>query len=98
MWNGLSEDGKTAIVSLNGEAVRIIDLEKAEDDVFQVGSVTVEVKNGKVSVTDSDCPDKTCVRTGEISKSGEAVVCVPNKVSIEIIGEKSEEDIDILSY
>lgn len=98
LWNGLSAEGTTAVVSLDGEAVRVIDLENAENEIFQVGSVTVEVKDGSISVVGSDCPDKTCVRTGAISKSGEAVVCVPNKVAVEIKGEKSEDDVDIFSY
>lgn len=98
LWSSFSSEGMTAVVTLDGETVTEIKLESAEDEIFTVGSVTVEVKDGKISVTDSDCPDKTCVKTGLISKNGEASVCVPNKVAVKIEGERAEDDFDILSY
>ena len=50
------------------------------------------VKDGKVSVTEADCPDKVCVNTGEISKSGDTIVCLPHKLVVEIEGSTSETD------
>ena len=32
----------------------------------------------------SDCPDKICVNTGYIKHTGQAAVCMPNRVSIHI--------------
>ncbi|MBQ8208987.1 MAG: NusG domain II-containing protein [Clostridia bacterium] len=92
-----SAEGRTAVVTLDGEELTVINLQTAQDEVFTAGNVTVEVKDGKVSIIDSDCPDKTCVRTGELSKSGDASVCVPNRVSVEITGE-SADGVDIMAY
>lgn len=92
-----SPDGKTAVVTLDGERVTTINLESAKNETFAVGDVFIEVKDGCVSITDSDCPDKTCVKTGELSKIGDVSVCVPNRVCVEIIGE-SADGVDILSY
>lgn len=54
----------------------------------EVSGCTVKLSDGKVSVSSATCPDKVCVRTGEISKSGEIIVCVPNRVSVKISGEE----------
>ena len=55
-------------------------------------TVTVKVENGAVSVTHSTCDDKICVNSGEISRSGEVIVCAPALVSVEIVGEKGAVD------
>lgn len=56
--------------------------------------LTLAVENGAVSVVSSDCPDHTCQRSGAISSSGEAIVCVPGRIIIEIPkgGDTSDED------
>lgn len=45
---------------------------------------TVVVKNNKAFMKCSDCKNQICVKTGKITKSGETVICLPNKVIIEI--------------
>ena len=92
-----SAQGKTAVVTLDGEKVTTINLETAENETFTAGKVVIEVTEGGVSITDSNCPDKTCVKTGKLSKSGDVSVCVPNRVSVEIIGEGAE-GVDIIGY
>ena len=49
-------------------------------------SLTVTILDGTVAVTASDCPDGVCVNSGTISRSGQAVVCVPAQVTIRIDG------------
>lgn len=43
------------------------------------------IKDNAIRVTYSTCPDKICVKQGRISSSGQAIVCLPNKVVISII-------------
>ncbi len=45
---------------------------------------TVKIENGKAYMLDSDCKNKICINTGKISNSGESVICLPNKVIIEV--------------
>lgn len=47
---------------------------------------TIVIQNQTVSVTSSSCPNKDCIRQGSISHNGEQIVCLPNKVSILILG------------
>ena len=51
----------------------------------------IEIKGGKVSMTDADCPDLICVRHKAISKEEDgAIICLPHKVIVEIVsGERN---------
>ena len=44
------------------------------------------IKDGKADVTEADCPDKLCVHQKAISKTNETIVCLPNKVVVQVIG------------
>ncbi|SCL84085.1 hypothetical protein PP176A_0572 [Sporanaerobacter sp. PP17-6a] len=58
----------------------------------------IEIGDKKVRVIEADCPDKLDVKQGYISKPGETIVCLPNRLIIEIKGENGENEIDYLSY
>ena len=58
---------------------------------YQGGSNIVTIENGGVTMTDADCPDKLCVKTGRISKTGETIVCLPHRVVVEIIGAAADD-------
>ena len=62
----------------------------SEDRVIPLESngihLTVTVKGGAVAVTESDCPDGVCRQTGAIGKTGEAIVCAPGRIVIEVTG------------
>lgn len=47
-------------------------------------TLTVEIRNGRARVSDSDCPDKICQRTGWISRKGETVICAPAAVRLTV--------------
>ena len=52
-----------------------------------LGSNTVLVSNGAVSVIDADCPNHDCIQQGEISNTNQQIVCLPHKLWIEIVAE-----------
>ena len=94
----LSRDaGSTCTVSY-GQASETFSL--AENRVITVLSnghaLTVVIENGTVSVIESDCPDRACVNSGTISRAGQAIVCVPAKVTVRIDGSPAE-DADIIA-
>jgi len=39
---------------------------------------------------------KIDIKSGKISKPGQIIICVPNRLSVQMIGEKS--DIDVVAY
>ena len=46
----------------------------------------LEIKDGAVAVTDANCGDHTCVRTGAVSRSGQSIICLPHKVVVTVSG------------
>lgn len=40
----------------------------------------------------SDCKNQICVEDGKISRTNQSIVCLPNKVVVEITGGEEEFD------
>lgn len=53
----------------------------------------VTIKDGIVSMSFSDCHGQDCVHQGDIWLSGESIICLPNKVVLEISGDDSRYDV-----
>lgn len=45
---------------------------------------TVLIKNGRVKMQSADCKNQICVEHKAISRRGESIICLPNKVIAEI--------------
>jgi hypothetical protein len=91
----LSPSGNSVKIEVASKTVAILPLD--EDTVYNVEingktTNTVEIKSGEVNVTYADCPDKICVNHRVISKNGESIICLPNKVVVSIEGENVEVD------
>jgi len=86
-----------AIIYQGNTLLKRIDLGK--DNIFPIlnGKMHIEVKDGKVRVLDSDCPQQTCVKTGWIQYSGRSIVCIPNQVLIEL-RSAMPQSLDSISY
>jgi hypothetical protein len=54
----------------------------------KLGEAKVEIKDGRVRILNSPCPLKICENKGWISKKGDFIICVPNRVVIKIEGKK----------
>ena len=88
---GSSRGGGYALITSDGEVVEKIDLATSPDRTFEVktelGSNTIRVQNGKISVIEADCPDKKCVAMGELDSAIMPIVCLPHKLMISLIEE-----------
>ncbi len=70
-----------------------------EDKIISIlnGKIQVEIKGKRARVLSSDCPQHICMNTGWIQHNGQAIVCVPNRVLIEI-KSKGPEFLDAVAY
>lgn len=86
---------KVRVIS-GGEIVGIYPLENDIDvEVRHDGHLNiVSIKDQKVHMEFSDCKNQVCVHTGEIARTGETIVCLPNYVIVEIIGSREGGDAD----
>lgn len=90
--------GHVARISLDGQVVEEIDLSRVEAPYTLTidgpggFSNTITVEKGRICVSKAGCPDQICVHQGYISDGTTPIVCLPNKLIIEIIGGGSGFD------
>lgn len=94
-----SSQGKTAAIYQNGQLVRRVSLTKNNNDSFTLesgdgGFNVIQISNGKIGISDANCPDRLCVKMGMISSTGCPISCLPHKLVIQIEDEKEESPID----
>lgn len=78
--------------------IQVIDLTAVEEAYsFTLGDKdgdynTIEVRQGSIGMTGASCPDHVCVNTGFIETDLVPIVCLPNKVVIEIHTENNADE------
>ena len=96
MWFMRNSDKPEQVtVKVDGNVVYSESLSKDIEykvDGYDGGYNIVVVQDSKVSVKEADCPDKVCMNSGQISKSGDTIVCMPHKVVVEIEGGEGTVD------
>ncbi|MGC8605307.1 MAG: NusG domain II-containing protein [Desulfomonilaceae bacterium] len=53
-----------------------------------LGETKVQIKDGKVRIVSSPCPNHYCVKMGHIDAGGCALVCIPNQVIVRVGGNE----------
>ncbi len=98
VYGGGSSD--QVVVSVEGQVYGKYSLDK--DGVYTVSidnnnivNNQFEIKNGVVSMIDANCPDKYCIHSKGIEYNSEAIVCLPNKVVLQINSDDPEKDSEI---
>ena len=87
LWLLRPQQAGYAQVWSDGKLIHTLDLQV--DRVVEVkndsGSNRIEVRDGKIAVTEADCPDHHCINRGFCS-GGVQIVCLPNKLVIKFVG------------
>ncbi len=100
VFKNFSQTDLVAEVYYDGEVVDTVSLNKKEEKKIRTGensSVVVVSRDGKIYFESSSCPDKVCVKSGELSKNGDFASCLPEKVVIKVSGAETSE-IDAIVY
>lgn len=93
---------KYVSVQISGREVQKISLKKEKElreykFKTRLGTNKVLVKDGKVWVQESNCPDQICVHMAPIEKVGETIICLPHEFLVEIKADKkAPDDLDLL--
>ncbi|MBS4981258.1 MAG: NusG domain II-containing protein [Lachnospiraceae bacterium] len=76
-------------IKVDGEVFREVSLKENEE--IAIGEHNrVKIENGQAEMIWADCPDQICVRHSKISKNRESIICLPNKVILEIVDKADE--------
>ena len=93
LTRGTRESGAEAVVTVDGTEVGRYPLSKAGTFPLNGGTNILVIENGEAWVTEANCPDKICMGMGKISRHGECVACLPNRLLIVVEGgEKAAVD------
>lgn len=90
------ETGSSVEIYRSGKLIATYNMSDYEQYplVKEYGSLIVKITDKSVIVLESDCPDKCCVKQGEIHYGGESIICVPQEIVIKIVGgDKSDVEV-----
>lgn len=57
-----------------------------------IGINTISISNGRARFSKSPCHNQYCVHQGWLNRAGQASICLPNQISLELIGETKPYD------
>ncbi len=57
-----------------------------------MGESTIEIRAGQARFLESPCPGKVCVHSGWLSEAGQLAACLPNRISIQLLGSRPRFD------
>lgn len=97
-WN--KKEGGEVIVTVDKKIYKTLPL--SEDATLLIGEKTadyniLEIKDGKVRMTEANCPDKICVEHRAVHYDHESIICLPHKVTVEIHGGE-DSDVDVMVH
>ncbi len=95
----IQENGTSVRVEVDGEVYGIYSLSEDQEIVIN-GTNTLVISDGEAYMSEATCPDKLCVHQGRISADGELIVCLPNRVVVQIEendAEKEDDGVDVIA-
>lgn len=91
-----NDSDSMVIIKNNGETVKTFPLTERTDEVFRFEDEeevnVVVIKDNIVNISEANCRDQICVKTQSITSSGEIIVCLPHKFTVEIFSENTDDD------
>lgn len=91
--------GDMVVITVDGKVYKKLPLNKdatVEIEGVGGGKNKLVIKDGHADMVDASCRDKLCVKQNDIQNDGETIVCLPNKVIVEIVSSK-ESEVDAIS-
>ncbi len=97
--NATKKEGSKLIITVDGKVYDTLDLNK--DITYTVKGKngaynTFVVKDQAVHMVEASCPDKLCVHQKTIRYNHQTIVCLPNKVVLQIISD-TEDKVDMIA-
>jgi hypothetical protein len=96
---------KGNIVQVRVDGTIIENLQMTDNLTYEINGVNggtnlLIIQDGEAWVEEASCPDGLCKNMGKISQVGQSVICLPNKVVVEILDKEGEvsgtPDVDVI--
>ena len=90
------EPGENVEVFVDGKQVAVYPLSRDTTQIIEGvgGTDMLVIREGEAMIEQATCPDCLCVKSGRISRAGQCIICLPNRVSVRISGSVT----DAISY
>lgn len=94
LWAWGGGRGDTAIIRAGGRIVHTAALTHVQNFAVAgpLGTTRIEVEPGRARVAADPSPRQLCVKQGWLTLAGQAALCLPNQVSLEIRGRSPTHD------
>ena len=97
---GANTNADTATVVIRDGEQNVYELPLSQNTTKGVttdlGTNLIEIKDGRVHVEEADCPNQDCVHQGWIDAAGEQIVCLPHKLTVDIVDASAETTYDVV--
>lgn len=97
---GANTNADTATVVIRDGEQNVYELPLSQNTTKSVttdlGTNLIEIKDGRVHVEEADCPNQDCVHQGWIDAAGEQIVCLPHKLTVDIVDASAETTYDVV--
>ncbi len=89
-------DNRYISIQVDGEEINRFSFSTNEKPQYEVieteyGRNKIEIGQDYVRVVEADCPDKLDVLQGDITRPGQVIVCLPNRLVIEVMGNETAD-------
>ena len=94
LWLLLRRDGAAVVVEQAGRETARYALEENRTVKIEGegGYNLLVIENGEAWLSEADCPNLLCVKTGKIRYAGQSIVCLPHTLAVRIVGGASALD------
>ena len=89
------DGGAYVLIRVDGEEVEQYSLSEEGTYPLNGGPNILQIEGGEAWLTEADCPEHLCVQQGKISKTGQVITCLPNKLTVTVYG--AEESVELIS-
>lgn len=92
LWPG--EDAAYAEIWSEGKLLYTLDLSEDRELTVKTdrGVNMITVRDGKIAVTEANCPDHYCMKRG-FCAGGAQIVCLPNRLVIRFVGQQKLDSV-----
>ncbi|MEQ1525118.1 MAG: NusG domain II-containing protein [Gallionella sp.] len=92
LWSGNLAD--KAVIRSGGKIFREVPLSNNQKIEVRgpLGISIIAIQNRKARIASDPSPRQYCVRQGWLQQAGEIALCLPNQVSVELVGSKKQYD------
>ena len=91
-WN--SEQASKLKIRQGDKIIGTYDLNQSRELHIKgpLGESIVAISNGQARFKQSPCPSQYCVHQGWLNHAGQVAICIPNQISLQLVGAKKSYD------